>query len=104
MRTLVLSLVVLAACGEKMTPEQCVKTVARMAERTEQCAAPGRAAASGDLPDDFADVMREMCKHDDMKAMATSTLPCLEMSACSDYLACLKQPSLDEAVKKLLPR
>jgi hypothetical protein len=97
----------LAACsGEKMTPERCLQTVHRMEQRTEQCMAPppnGTPAGAADAPSDLDDVMLEMCKHDQMQAMATSTLPCLEMSDCKAYLACLRQPSLGDAVKKLLP-
>jgi hypothetical protein len=102
----VIALGLLAACGEKMTPEKCVKTLDRVAERTEACLAPGEPppppASGADAFD--AEVMGELCTDEQMQRMALSALPCLDKRACVDYLACLGRADIEDLMRKLSPR
>ncbi len=90
MRAALVLALLLAACGEKMTPERCVSVWSRASA----CMDPNVEDVPAEVASDH-DMFDELCTDDEMMRVASEAEGCLRTNTtCAAFRACFKQPSL----------
>ena len=100
MRGTIVLAFVLAACGEKMTPERCVSVISRVSACMDPSVVdiPAEGAPGNEVLDDG---MADLCTDDDMMRFASQADACLRTtSTCAQFHACFKGPSLGDVIPK----
>ena len=86
MKALALALLLVAACGEKMTPAKCVAAMSRVSACME---AGGDSAIPPASADD--EIFGELCKDKDVAAGASQRAECASAAACAAFNACVEK-------------